>query len=139
MPVSRCSIPEPSTALSETDLCCTSRPVSQSRFNFCLPGSRPRKEENGDSASRNGLVFGLGNGRGPWYPSPPKVLKLCTYLASSPSATRVSKRISLVEEYEEEQMRLRSRVGLARDELFQGRGDRQIGGILGGSSQVASG
>ena len=42
-------------------------------------------------------------------PSPPKVLKLCTYLASSPSATRVSKRISLVEEYEEEQMRLRSR------------------------------
>lgn len=33
------------------------------------------------------------------------VLKLCTYLASSPSATRVSKRISLVEEYEEEQMK----------------------------------
>lgn len=45
--------------------------------------------------------------------SPVQVLKLCTYLASSPSATRVSKRISLVEEYEEEQMRLRSRVGLA--------------------------
>jgi len=33
------------------------------------------------------------------------VLKLCTYLASSPSATRVSKRVSLVEEYEEEQMK----------------------------------
>eukprot|EP00438_Fugacium_kawagutii_P018806 Skav221676 [mRNA] locus=scaffold1494:8885:13482:+ [translate_table: standard] len=32
------------------------------------------------------------------------VLKLCTYLAQRPAATRVSKRLSLVEDFEEEQM-----------------------------------
>lgn len=33
-----------------------------------------------------------------------QVLKLCTYLAQRPAATRVSKRLSLVEDFEEEQM-----------------------------------
>ena len=35
-----------------------------------------------------------------------QVLKLCTYLASQPAATRVSKRISLVQDLDEEQLRL---------------------------------
>lgn len=108
MPVYRCSIPEPSTALHHKQVC------DAPRDHLANPSLTLAFQEVGLEKGRMvtlhpemALFWGWGTvGRANGNISPPKVLKLCTYLASSPSATRVSKRISLVEEYEEEQMRL---------------------------------